>query len=88
MIANKVACSVEALTDAVPVDAFLAADLAMPTNNSFSTKTQWIREDLDVVSGFRHAVAEGISPELEEIAKDRGAMEWQVTECIRGISAW
>ena len=85
---GEAACSVASLLATRYVDSFDPDDLVLPWVSSDSAKTPIMQDALTTVSQFCETVASHVTPELEEIADDRGAMEWQVAERIRSLSNW
>ena len=80
------ACSVNSLLATRYVGSFDPDDLVLPWTSSSSSKTSIMHDCLTTVAQFCEKVASHVTPELEEIAGDRGAMEWQVAERIRHLS--
>jgi hypothetical protein len=79
------ACSVESLLATRYVDSFNPDDLVLPWTSS---KEPIMRDAMRTVTQFCETVASHVTPELEQIASDQGAMEWQVSEYIRNLSTW
>ena len=80
------ACSVESLLATRYVESFDPDDLVLPGTSSASSKAPIMRDALATVTQFCQTVVSHLTPELEEIAADRGAMEWEVAQRIRRLS--
>lgn len=85
---GNTACSVEGIVATRYIGSFDPDDLVLPWTSSASSKTTIMQDALTTVAQFCETVASHVTPELEEIAGDRGAMEWQVAERIRSFSTW
>lgn len=80
------AASIENITAQRQVSDFDLNDLVLPGTASVGDKAQLVREHIRIVASFCRTIAEGMTPELSEIAADRGALEWKVTQRIRNLS--
>lgn len=85
---GETACSVNGILATRYVGSFNPDDLVLPWTSSSSSKTSTMQDALTTVARFCETIASHVTPELEEIAGDRGAMEWQVAERIRNLSNW
>lgn len=84
---GETACSVNNILATRYVGSFNPDDLVLPWTSAASSKTSIMQDALTTVAQFCETVASHVTPELEEIAGDRGAMEWQVGERIRRFSS-
>ena len=80
------AASVENITAQRQVSDFDLNDLVLPGTASASDKAQLVREDIRIVASFCRTIAECMTPELSEIASDRGALEWKVAQRIQKLA--
>ncbi len=81
------AASLEDLIADRTVDDFALDDLVLPSNPSDAEKVAVIRGDISRVQSFCRRVARHMTPELHEIAADRGALEWQVRRKIEDLKS-
>ena len=82
---EETAASIDALTAPRHISEFALVDLVLPGTASHSDKERLASKDIRIVADFCRAIAQCMTPELLEIAEDRGALAWKVNQWIDAL---